>query len=205
MSDSTRIDINYISVTPGPTFTKDAGGTDAQQVPWPGDNMHPETDQYSYASILKVGDYGFIRSGPLIVPQGAECALDLNNNATAAISGELGTTGNTTGDQIVSVKGGSHLTFSGILRGHGYRQGADVVVDEWSDQSYDGSCVDLTQARHESGDKIKVVKRYFASEVTGDVDILIWESVKLTAYWWTKRVVRAIMGIKQGQKGPSWL
>jgi hypothetical protein len=104
-----------------------------------------------------------------------------------------------------------------IARQHGYALAIngtvttdlDLVADEWSDQDYRGSTIDITKAHHvlqEFEDrKIRVVYRFFASTIIGDCEKLYWESAKLTAYWWIKWMVRKISGIKQGERGPSWL
>jgi hypothetical protein len=208
MSNSTSIDVNYMSVSNTGQWVQDAGSPNPINVPVPTNWDWSNIDGSKYASLLKLSGYYTGLLTGLVIPQGKECAVDINNHANVTVKGFFGSnTAKPAGDQIFSVKGGSSAVIYGILLGAGGRMNADILVDNWSDQSYNGSTADLSSLVHISGRKINVVKRYFASKVTlGDhAQVLVLMSVGLTVYWWFKWLVRLIMGIKVGQRGPSWL
>lgn len=160
-----------------------------------------------YASILKLCDNSSLNLQNLQVGQGSECSVDINNHATVTLNGSFGVSQNGVGNQIFSIKGDSIANIGGTLKGAGNRIGADILIDNWSDQSYTGSAVNLTKLVHETGRKINVVYRFGASDLVAldNINKLYFQSFKLTAYWWFKWTVRKIMGIKVGVSGPSWL
>ena len=205
MSASTRIDVNYLSYARG-QWALNAGRPDVKNIPEPTNFDLSNINGEEYASILKL-TFGIIfkRKG-LKIPQAKECAVDTNNDTIIDIEGEFGTD-NMIGDQIFSIKGNAHATISGLLIGDGDRMKADILVDNWSDQTQKGSVADLTNLKHKTGRDINVVKRYFASKIIGgkNIKVLWFQSVKLTAYVWLKWIVRKILRIPNGQKGPSWL
>jgi len=211
MSSSTSIDVNYLSYacdTSGTcAWSLSAGSPYIVQVPAPADNSTAflPSNPTSFASILKLADSANITLTNLVVDQGVECSVDANNKVNATVVGTFGNSTNGVGNQIFSVKGGSTLVIKGTLKGSGNRLNADILVDNWSDQDYDGSTVDLTYAKHETGRKLNVVYRIGASKIIGDCNKLLLPSIGLTAYFYLKLLVRKVMGIKQGQKGPSWL
>jgi len=211
MSKSTSIDINYLSYacnTQGTcAWSLSAGSPDIVQVPTPTDNSTAflPSNPTSFASILKLADSANITLTNLIVDQGVECSVDANNKVTATVDGIFGNSTNNIGNQIFSVKGGCNITIKGTLKGSGNRMNADILVDNWSDQDYSGSSVDLTQAKHESGRKLNVVYRIGSSKITGDCNKLLLPSIGLTLYFYLKLLVRTILKIPQGTKGPSWL
>jgi hypothetical protein len=206
MSSSTKIDVNYLSVGGNNIWAMNNGSPEARVVDTPTDWNLSNVDGKKYASILKLADGVVFTQVGLVVPQGNECAVDVNNHGTVDIQGDFGSD-NFDGNQIFSVKGNSSAKIAGILHGSGNRMGADVLVDNWSDQSYSGSTVDLTNAKHSTGRKIAVVKRYGASNVVlgNNAKIDVLHSIELTVYWWVKWLVRKVMGIKVGTKGPSWI
>lgn len=205
MSQSTSIDINYISCSNN-VWGQDEGSDHSIIIPPISSNTQiiPSTPS-SYASALKLADNSVISLSGMEVVQCTECTVDINNHTTANISGTFGTTTPNIGNQTFSVKGGSTAIINGTLKGIGNR-GCDILIDNWSDQSYNGSTVDLTNAVHEEGRKLKAIYRFFASTIHGtNVDKLYFKSTYFTCYWWLKWIVRKILGIKVGQKGPSWL
>lgn len=204
MSQSTRTDRNFCSITgvnergePGPWIVVDWPDGHAAldrfdgSLPFSGDFTRVENPQ-QYASLLKVCDQFSGEISGVVLPCGAEGALDVNNNSHLVIHGEFGVGGG--GQRSVSVKGNSHLELIGnVVSG-------PVLVDEWSDQDYRGSIVEITAP------SAVVIKRLGASDVSGVwARTDIFSSVTHTAYWLLKRAVRAICNIQQGQKGPSWL
>ena len=211
MSKSTSIDINYLSyacdLQGNCSWSLSAGSPDIVQVPAPTDNgtAFLPSNPTDFASVLKLADRAFIHLADLIVEQGNENSVDVNNNVTATIAGTFGNSKPGVGNQIFSIKGNSDVTIRGVLKGAGNRASADILVDNWSDQNYNGSIVNLTYARHETNRKLKVVYRIGTSKIIGDCNKLYLQSIGLTIYFYTKLLVRKLLGIKQGQKGPSWL
>lgn len=206
MGSSTSTDVNYVSCA-GNGWGLNEGGPNASScAPVLDGAVLAPANPLSYASILKLCDGSTVALKGITVEQGSEGSVDVNNHATVNLEGVFGNAAGG-GNQIFSVKGASSAIIAGVLKGAGNRMGADVIVDQHSDQAYGGSSVDLTGARHESGRKIVVVKRYGASKVTlgANAQVAVLASLELTAYWWLKFVVRKLTGIKVGTKGPSWL
>ncbi len=206
MNASVRPDRAFYALSgSGLGWTRDAGGPNSTPVdgPPPGNVFKPENPE-TYATALKVSD-NVCDLKNVQISQCAENAVDVNNRATAYLHGEFGTTNCPFGDQIFSVKGRSFAKISGILRGQGHRLKADIILDNWSDQSFDGSTIDIKRLYHETNRKIRVVKRLDTGEVIGEHELLFWQSLGLTIYWWTKWCVRKILRIPVGKKGPSWL
>ncbi len=166
-------------------------------------NLLPENPT-QYSAVLKFSNSQQSLTD-LVVDQGYECSVDINNHSTVTLQGTFGNSTPGIGNQLFSVKGGSTAFLSGVIKGSGNRLNADILVDNWSDQSFNGSKVDLTNLRHETGRKVMVVFRYGASTIIGAHEKLVWESIKMTVYWWVKWIVRKVSGIKLGEKGPSWL
>ena len=211
MSKSTSIDINYLSYACNTqntcVWSLSAGSPDIVQVTAPVDNSTAflPSNPTSFASILKLADNAIISLTNLVVDQANENAVDANNKVSATLEGVFGNSTPGIGNQIFSVKGSSSVSIIGTLKGAGNRLNADVLVDNWSDQDYGSSTVDLTQAKHETGRKINVVYRIGSSKIIGNCNKLLLPSFGLTVYFYIKLIVRKVMGIKQGQKGPSWL
>ena len=201
MSSSTSIDVNYLSLSGNGQWTMYAGSPNAVIVPEPTDWDLSSIDGSKYASILKLADGANFTKKGLKIPQGNECAVDINNHATVDIEGEFGSD-NFRGNQAFSVKGGSAAKIAGVIHGTPNRLKADVLVDNWSDQSYNGSTVDLSGLKHSTGRKLGIVKRFGASNVNGSASFLY--SLGITLYWNLKWFFRLVGGIKVGQRGPSW-
>lgn len=205
---TTRPDVNYLSVDLTNQWTRDAGSAQMHCVDTPTSwNLTgPGLDGTNYMSILKLADGVVFTQKDLIVGQGNECSVDINNHATVDIVGDFGSD-TYQGNQLFSVKGGSAARISGVIRGSGNRMKADVLVDNWSDQSYNGSTVDITNLLHVSGRKINIVKRYLSSNVVHgpNARVLIPQSLGLTIYWYVKFIVRKCMKIPLKAHGPSWL
>ena len=211
MSKSTEIDVNYLSYACDPlgncAWSLSAGSPYIIQCPAPTDNSTAFVvpNPTSFASILKLADHSSITLTGLVVDQANENSVDINNNVTATVEGVFGNSTPKIGNQIFSVKGNCKVVIKGTLKGAGNRADADVLVDNWSDQDYGPSSVDLTEAKHETGRKLKVVYRIGSSTVIGDCEKLYLQSIGFTAYYYLKLIVRKIMGIPQGKKGPSFL
>lgn len=206
MGSSTSIDVNYLSLGGDGLWTLFAGSPVPARTAFPQNGIIEPDNPQQFASCLKFSSAAVTTLTGIRVSQGSECAVDVNNHVNVKLDGIFGTENNTFGDQVISVKGGSVLVISGILKGTGHRLNAEILIDQWSDQSYNGSTVDLTYLNHITGHKIQVVKRYGASTIIGfNYKVLVWMSIKLTAYWWVKWLVRKFCGIKVGQRGPSWI
>jgi len=211
MSKSTSIDVNYLSYACNAegtgAWSLSAGSPYIVQVPAPTDNSTAFTppNPTSFASILKLADNAKITLTNLVVDQGSECSVDINNKVSAVVHGTFGNSTPGIGNQIFSVKGGSDVVILGTLKGTGNRMNADILVDNWSDQDYTGSTVNINSVKHETGRKLNVVYRIGSSKIKGDCNKLLLPSIGLTIYFYFKLLVRKVMGIKQGQKGPSFL
>lgn len=207
MASSTRIDINLLSLgNEGKTWTLYSGAPDARVIDEV-DFTQLNANRPGLASILKISGKSYVDLHGLKVGQGRECSVDINNGSTAVFSDcEFGSS-ELSGHQVFSVKGFSTAVISGNLKGRGKRFKADILIDNWSDQDYRGSRVNLTHARHEDGKPINVVLRYGASQVAlgENAKVLIKESIGLTVYWWAKWLVRKILFIRKGERGPSWI
>lgn len=202
---STRPDLNYLSISGGFWAQYDKNGAGVP-VEFPANGILDPVNSLDYTAILKISGGEVVELSKIMVAQGRECSVDINNHAKAKLSGVFGTMADGVGDQIFSVKGAASAEISGTICGSGKRLKADIIVDQWSDQSESGSVVDMTNTTHVTGRKIRVVKRYGASKVSGqNIEILVFNSILLTGYWWIKWITRKIMGIKLGQKGPSFL
>jgi hypothetical protein len=212
VSSSVRVDVNFLSLgEEGKTWVTYAGSEAAEIV------ENDETllkllkqldqDREELASLLKISGRSFVDINGLNIGQGRECSVDINDRSTAVLSaGEYGSR-NLKGDQVFSVKGFSTAIISGVFRGRGKRNKADVLIDNWSDQDYRGSLVNLSRSRHEDGKPINVVLRYGASKVIlgENAKVLVPQSVGLTVYWWIKWTIRKILFIRVGQRGPKWI
>lgn len=204
-TSSTRSDLNYFSISGGFWAKFETNGT-AEPVPFPENGILDPVNRLDYTALMKISGGEVVKLSKIMVAQARESAVDINNHANVDLSGVFGSMQNGIGDQIFSVKGGSIAKISGSFCGSGKRLSADVIVDQWSDQSLNGSTVDLTDSSHVTSRKIKVVKRYGASKVTGqNIEVLVLNSMYLTAYWWIKYAIRAVMRIPVGKKGPSWI
>jgi hypothetical protein len=209
MSDSTRPDVNFLSTYEDGLWHQNTGGTTSKVVDFPEDGkVNPPNAAKLYASLLKITSNAVVDKKGLDIGQAAENSVDIQHGAKATLEGRFGCDEDKVGDQIFSIKGGSWAKITGYLRGSGSRLNADIIVDTWSDQSLAGSYADLTNLIHIKNRRIRVVKRYFASTVvahSSNVEILVLASIENTIYWWAKRIVRAVLRIPIGTKGPSWM
>lgn len=208
MSSSTRTDINYFSI--GEQYVFFAGSDHPQTVDSiPTPPIFTPENPSQYAAILKASgsDKGIWIDSPVIA-QGHENAIDINNrsknikysNATIGATGE-------NGDQVITIKGGStDIQITGVLHTRGNRQSVDVDVGNWSDQSYNNSERITLNLTHVDGKKINVrIGRAKNVILLGSCKQMVFASLVLKAYWWFKWLVRKVLKIPVGTKGPSWL
>ena len=146
------------------------------------------------------------------VPGGLETAVDLDWATNVSVTGgSFGTWGKAT-DNILRAKGPfKNIRFSGTLNSYGQRNGIDIELGNHFDQHPGlGSGCDLTGiAPHPNGDKVTFavgwVIPFTVKHSYSNHKYLIWESFKLKAYVAFKHLVRLIIRIPHGTKGPSWL
>lgn len=194
-------DRNYFSISQN-KFTVDSGGPNPHEVTeLPSDNVFsPPDGAENYSDILKFSNQqGFTILG-CKVDQGKEDAVDMNRGCEDIIlDGEFGIGAG--GSQVITVKGGcKNIWVTGIS--HGSR----IEIGNWSDQTYNYSENIVLNLRSTNGSTIKVsIGRAKNVSLQGDCKKDTFGSLKLTAYWWIKWIVRKILGIKVGQSGPSWL
>ena len=210
MSSSSSADVNYLSYACDSNSTccwsLCAGSPYIVQIPAPDNNstQFSPSNPASFASILKLADNASITLTNLVVTQGNECSVDANNKVNATVSGVFGVDTPNVGNQIFSVKGSSNVGIIGTLKGSGNRMNADIIVDNWSDQDYGGSTIHIEGAKHQTGRQLRVVYRIGFSTIIGNCKKLYLWSIGLTIYFYLKLILRTLLGIKQGQKGPSW-
>lgn len=160
------------------------------------------------SSMLKISHSSHIFGVNLSIPQGDENAVDIDVCEDVAIAGFFGDPG-VECDQVVTVKGGSRrIRVAGIVRTTQTRRKAHVQIGNWMDQSYRASRDIALDLERVDGGPVYVAIGWavpFTTKLQGSCKLLVWESVRLKAYWIAKYVVRLFTGIKQGEKGPSWL
>ncbi len=194
---TSRADVNRLSFSNG-IWGLDEGSDHAQTLG--SDWIHPTQvndylnvlDPTAYSSLLKLCDHsvGPDYSGtPLVIPQGCENAVDMNNAAHAIrVKADYGKPGQE-GDQVITVKGGC----SGIwLMGTIYSRGrnADYVQDAWSDQSSQlCTDIDLSGLSRADGKPVSMILGRFGSKVAkypASYRVLFWKSLGYRLYWVAK-------------------
>lgn len=157
------------------------------------------------ADVLKFSAANANIGGACSAYGGIENACDINNTSDVAIQGRLLLT---FGDQAgLVVKGGSKCrTFGGsVVFIPSALSETDILVDDWSDQSQAASEVDLNATRAD-GHPVRVVfGRFRCPKIQGPSKIVWGWTVGLHAYNIAKGIVRKVMRIPVGVKGPSWM
>jgi hypothetical protein len=169
-------------------------------------NLRP-TAPLTYDVILKIADgtAGLELIG-LEVSQGYEDSVNIANKASGLhLLGDFGL-GEGQGLRCITIKGGVRsVIISGRIMNRG--SNCDIRIGDWIDQTT-VPCHDihLVGMSHIDGKRIRVI-RNFRDEafLSPNCKLLLWQSLGLTAYWYFKYVVRAIMRIPVGQSGPTWL
>ena len=141
---------------------------------------------------------------------GTENAIDCDDSTDVSISGTFGSDiplGPNA--QVLTIKGGCvDIHAGGIIRGKPGRQNSHIQVGQWMDQSYAMTKHVTLDFKHASGANVNVVTGWvmpFTVALKGDCRWLFVESMKLKAYIIAKFIVRFVMRIPKGIKGPSWL
>lgn len=163
-----------------------------------------------YATILKVSDGCHdISFSNLDMPSGNETAVDMDMTINGIIQGKFG--GAIQPDNVLRFKGGCiDCKAIGTLRVRGKRNSVDVEVGDWMDQSYKMTKgLDLSGLTiHSDGGKNRVAIGWatpFSTKLGSNCQYLVIESLKLKLYWIAKWIVRKILRIPLGTKGPSWM
>ena len=210
MNASTRPDVNYLSYSHNGWALY--AGSDRMRDGLTEDEVREllkgldSIDGSKYASILKItGDGVFFMPLALTITQGNENCVDINNRAKMTLTGTFGHE-SFQGDQLFSVKAGAWARIIGTIKGSGKRMKADIILDNWSDQNQDGSYLDITELKHETGRKIRIVKDLLKGimKLGSNAEVLYPQSLGLTLYNITKKLIRLVLRIPNGKKGPSW-
>jgi hypothetical protein len=167
----------------------------------------PDTTMSAPLKIAHVSD---VHGESVKLPQFRENAVDIDVATNIRLRGEFGTLGVApAGGQVITVKGGSHaIDLGGTILSDPGRQGAHIQVGQWMDQTYamtSGVSLDFI---HPDALPVYVVTGWvvpFSVRLHGACRWLFVESMKLKAYIIFKFVVRLILRIPKGVKGPSWL
>ena len=159
---------------------------------------------------LKVSHVNNVSGKNMVIPQYEENAMDIDVCNDINFSGDFGTPGiSTPNGQTITVKGGcQRVHVSGVIHSDAGRQNSHVQVGNFMDQSYAMSNHVTLDFKHINGGKVNVVTGWvvpFSVTLKGSCKWLMWESVKLKAYVVAKFVVRFVLRIPKGVKGPAWM
>lgn len=196
MNPSIRPDINAVSVTGDAIFP---AGIDLESI-----------DGMKFASTLKLTDgiHDQVINN-LRVTQSTETSVDMDWATNMEVGGDFGL-GPVLGDNVLRSKGGyKHIKYRGTLHSRGQRNG-DIELGDWFDQNYTISrTCDLTGILpHADGKgKVTVVIGWVMPFTTklGDNCRVLWiQSIGLKLYVIAKFIIRFILRIPKGVKGPSW-
>lgn len=170
-----------------------------------------------YSSPLKISHSSQIVAEDLSVPQGLENALDVNVVDGLIASGKFGV-GNdfkTTEGQVITIKASRDVCigrrFNGEpseIYGKPGRGGAHIEIGQHSDQGCRPTSFVTLRVRHAEGGPVYVVTGNvlpWTMDFGENTVWLKWASVKLAAYVYFKLLVRIVLRIPKGVKGPSWL
>lgn len=195
MNSSTRTDVNLKSFYQARKI--DLTGLDLA-----GANLDGIATPLKLSHSIDVSGIG-IRS-----PQGLENALDINVCENVKLGGKFGG-GIVEGDQVVTVKGGSkNIELSGLIAGHGNRSGVHIEIGNHSDQSTEPTKNVVLDFDHEMGGPVYVSTGWvapFSVKLHGKCKWAFVASMELKAYVFAKLIVRKILGIQIGVKGPAWI
>lgn len=134
-------------------------GTDRETlggIPYP-IRLQPD-DPRAWSSALKCSGRTDTHLSGIRAAQCMENAVDLNNvTHDCSFEGQFGVGGLSSGDQVITIKGGSHhVAFKGSIHSKGRR--AHCVIGAWSDQSTAPSHhIDLSMLRVQSGEPLTVI------------------------------------------------
>ncbi len=197
MNPSISPDINYLALSGEQQFT---GPTDLSGV-----------DGSKYATTLKLtgGIHGQMLNG-LQVAQSKETSVDMDMARDMTVGGDFGL-GPVGGDNILRAKGGfRRIAFAGQLHSRGQRNGIDIELGNWMDQTYALSwgCDLRGMLPHADGQGENTVAIGwvipFTVQLGDNCRVLRWESLKIKLYVVAKFFIRLALRIPKGTKGPGW-
>jgi len=197
MSESIHIDVNGMSIY-------GQHGEDLSNL-----NLK-DLDASQFDSPLKISHSTEIKGDFLIVPQGKENALDCNCVSNVKLSGTwgVGQDNKTDQGQVITIKASDNVTIVGWIWGKPGRQGAHVQLGQHSDQGYQPTRNITLCLHHEySNQKVNVVMGWvlpWTIKLNDGCKVLKWESFRLFTYVLIKWILRTILRIPKGVKGPSW-
>ena len=194
---TSKKDINYLSISENQVeYFSGSDNPRPGTIPVP-PIINPAFPE-NYDAILKISNSTGIELYDVQIAQGRENTVDCNNHArNCIVKGFFGINAGS-GDQVFTVKGGSHdLEFAGtILCNH---KKADVVVGEWSDQSYNTSYnLDFSGLKTLNGAPVTFIFSRVNSPIMAAFgkpkDIKLPPNAKVRTlfslaeqiYWWTK-------------------
>ena len=144
-------------------------------------------------AILKVSKSTGLYFNDLVVSQGRENVIDCNNGASfCSFAGDFGRKDDSSGDQVITVKGGSNnLTFIGSIHSPKPSR-ADIVIGAWADQSYEKSYnLDFSGVSRSNGEPVTVIVSWAHRDtikLPSNCKELKLQSFLYTVYWYLKRV-----------------
>lgn len=169
-------------------------------------------DSTQFASTCKISHHTNVKGADLKIAQANENSVDIDVSTDVNISGDFGLPDKNgkigRADQVITIKGGSSaISISGIIHCQPTRGKSHVVVGEWMDQSYAMSSDVHLNLKQEDGSPINYTTGWvkpFSVKANG-AKWMMWESIGLKIYWIAKYIVRLVLRIPQGTKGPSWM
>jgi len=187
----------------------------------PGDNFDlssPEVpslidiDATAFSSAAKISHKNNITGQNLKVAQCNENAVDIDVSTNINISGDFGLPDKDgkigRADQVITIKGGcSNISVSGVIHSQPTRGKAHVSIGNWMDQDYRMNSNIYINLKQADGSPINYSTGWvkpFSVKANG-AKWMVVESLELKVYWVIKYLVRLVMRIPQGTKGPSWL
>lgn len=158
---------------------------------------------------LKITHTRDVHGRGLTLPQCRENSVDIDVAEDTVLDGVFGTLGMAPASgQAITVKGGSaRTTLSGEILSEPGRQGAHIQVGNWMDQDYRLTSGTKLDFKHRLGGPVYVVTGWvvpFSTTLRGACEWRPWESLKLKIYVVAKFVVRFLLRIPKGTKGPAW-
>jgi hypothetical protein len=192
-NNSTKIDVNKVSFYGEENLNLD-------------DIMiHNEIDDLDIASMLKISHCQNVKANHVIIGQGAENAVDISCSENVSLSGIFGAIGIPC-DQVITVKGGCrNINLYRYIDTPATKRKAHIEIGNWMDQSYKIN-KDIT-LDFIGQDKIYVAVGWavpFSVKLKSNCKYLFWRSVGLKFYWLAKFLIRLVMRIPKGTKGPNW-
>lgn len=160
-----------------------------------------------FDAILKVSHSSNLR-GTVVVPNGRENAVDINVCSNITLFGYFGG-GGVTGAQVITAKGGSHdIIIGGVITSAKTNSGIDVDIGNHSDQSRALTRRVKLNLVREDGSPVKVRIGWalpFSVKLGPGCKYMLWSSLTLKSYVLLKLIVRVVLRIPPGVKGPAWL